>query len=141
MVRGMAHPLALLAQRAGDIRFLRYLGASIGALAVDAGVMFALIGGGVMAPLATALGYSLGIAVHWLLSSRLVFREGVAATGRARTAQKASFVVSAVAGLVLTTLIVSAAQMAGLDLRIAKIAAIGASFVLTYALRAHVVFR
>lgn len=141
MVRDMARPLALLMQRAGDTRFLRYLSASIGALMVDAGTMFALIAAGMMASAASALGYSLGIAVHWLLSSRLVFREGVAATGRARTAQKASFVFSAIAGLLLTTLIVSVAGMAGLDLRIAKLAAIGASFTLTYVLRTHVVFR
>ena len=48
---------------------------------------------------------------------------------------------SALAGLVLTTAIVGLGDMAGMDPRLAKLAAIAASFVLTWVLRVRVVFR
>ncbi len=133
--------LALLATRTSDIRFLRYLGASIGALVVDTLTLFTLVACGFTPATGSALGYSLGILVHWLLSSRVVFYQGIAVTGRARTVQKALFVISALAGLALTTLIVSVASQMGVDLRLAKLVAIAASFALTYLLRCHVVFR
>ncbi len=134
-------PLAMLAARTSDIRFLRYVGASIGALLVDTATLFTLVACGLMPATASALGYSLGILAHWLLSSRVVFCQMVAVTRRARTMQKALFVVSALAGLALTTLIVSVASQMGSDLRLAKLVAIVASFALTYFLRSRVVFR
>ena len=51
--------------------------------------------------MASATGYSLGIVAHWLLSSRAVFQQGVAARGPQRTRQKAMFVGSALFGLAL----------------------------------------
>ncbi|OBV11074.1 GtrA family protein [Erythrobacter dokdonensis] len=137
----MIRPLSRLALRLADIRFLRYLAASVGALAVDVSVFFACLALGVAAGPASALGYSLGVVAHWLMSSRAVFHQGVAAQGRERTMQKVLFVVSALAGLALTTLIVTLADRAGIDPRLAKLPAIIASFALTYILRAMVVFR
>ena len=90
---------------------------------------------------ASALGYSLGILAHWLISSRAVFQDGLAADGRARAVQKTLFVISALAGLALTTLIVTLADGAGIDPRLAKLAAIVVSFQTTYLLRRHIVFR
>ena len=86
------------------IMLLRYLLASVGALAVDMGTFLALLGMGVLPVMASATGYSLGIVAHWLLSSRAVFTGSVAAERAARTRQKALFVGSALVGLALTTL-------------------------------------
>lgn len=137
----MIRPLARLAARLSDVRFLRYLGASIGALAVDVSAFFAALALGIAAGPASALGYSLGILAHWLMSSRAVFHHSVATNPRERTLQKTLFVLSALAGLALTTLIVTLADRAGFDPRLAKLAAIVASFALTYILRAQIVFR
>lgn len=141
MVAAVIRPLARIAARISDIRLARYLAASIGALAVDVGTFLALLASGVTAGPAAALAYSLGIAAHWLMSSRAVFTDTVAARGRARTWQKALFVVSALAGLALTTIIVTLADRGGGDPRFAKFAAIVTSFALTYALRTLVVFK
>jgi putative flippase GtrA len=130
-----------LLTRLADIRALRYLLASVGALAVDIGVFLAVLGTAMVPALASAIGYCAGILAHWLLSSRTVFHHTVAAGGMARTRQKALFVVSALAGLALTTLIVGLGDSLGLDPRLAKLVAVGASFILTYLLRARIVFR
>jgi len=127
--------------RLRDLRFLRYLFASVGALAVDVGCFLALLAAGTLPAAASAAGYCLGILVHWLLSSRTVFVDGVAGRGPERTRQKALFVGSALAGLALTTMIVGAGDFAGFDPRLAKLAAIAASFTLTWLLRVRVVFR
>lgn len=137
----MIRPLMGLAARISDIRLARYLAASVGALAVDMASFLALLAAGMAAGPASALGYSLGIAAHWLLSSRAVFSDAVAARGRTRTVQKTLFVMSALAGLALTTAIVTLGARAGFDPRLAKLVAIAASFALTYVLRARVVFR
>jgi putative flippase GtrA len=128
-------------RRAFDIVFLRYIAASAFALGVDMGTFLALLALGVTAAPAAALGYGLGIAMHWLVSSRAVFADGVAERGPERNRQKALFVGSAIAGLVLTTAIVGTGSALGLDPRLAKLAAIGASFTLTWLLRERVVFR
>jgi len=130
-----------LFNRARDIRFIRYLLASVGALAVDVGSFLMLLSLSVLPVAASAVSYSLGIVAHWLLSSRTVFTDGVAQRGAERTKQKALFVISALAGLALTTAIVGVGDMSGIDPRLAKLAAIGASFLLTWLLRSKVVFR
>ena len=130
-----------LAARLRDVRFLRYLIASAGALAVDMGSFLALLALGTWPAAASAASYSLGILAHWLLSSRTVFADTVAARGPGRNRQKALFVVSALAGLALTTAIVWLGDGAGMDPRFAKLGAIVASFVLTWVLRVRVVFR
>lgn len=131
----------MLIARLRDIRFLRYILASVGALAVDFGSFLVLLSLGVLAAPASAVGYSLGILAHWLLSSRTVFQDTVAERGAARTRQKALFVISALIGLGLTTAIVGAGDWAGFDPRLAKLVAIGASFTATWLLRSKIVFR
>lgn len=133
--------MILALARLRDVRLVRYLLASAGALALDVGSFLALLALGMMPVLASAAGYSLGILCHWLLSSRAVFHDTVARGGIARTKQKALFVVSALMGLALTTVIVGGADLAGMDPRIAKLIAVAASFTLTWLLRAKVVFR
>ena len=124
-----------------DVRVVRYVLASVGALAVDVGSFLALLSLGVAATPASAVGYSLGILAHWLMSSRAVFQDRVAAGGMARTQQKALFVISALIGLALTTAIVGAADWSGFDPRIAKGAAIVVSFLVTWVIRSRIVFR
>lgn len=135
---GMILPMI---DRLRRIVLLRYLLASVGALAVDMGSFLALLALGVMPVLASAAGYTLGIVAHWLLSSRAVFTDSVAEERLARTRQKALFVGSALIGLALTTLIVGAGTAMGLDSRLSKVIAIGASFTVTWLLRRRVVFQ
>jgi len=130
-----------LFHRLGQHTLVRYVLASVGALAVDMGSFLALLALGMPAMAASALGYALGIVAHWLLSSRAVFADNVAASGPARLRQQALFVGSALVGLAITTLVVGGMVQLGLDPRLAKILAIGASFVATWVLRKQVVFR
>lgn len=133
----LAAQLALLRQ----IILLRYLGASVIALGCDFACFLILLHLGMTPAPASALGYGLGIAVHWLVSSRKVFTDSVADPGPARTRQKALFVGSALIGLAVTTAVVAAASALGLDPRLAKLIAVGASFTITWILRDSVVFR
>lgn len=124
-----------------DVILLRYLAASAAALGVDTAVFLSALRLGVPAAPAAALGYALGIAAHWLLSSRAVFADGLARRGPQRTWQQAMFVGSALFGLALTTAIVGTGDALGSDPRTAKLAAIAASFAFTGMLRKRVVFR
>ena len=133
--------IASIIAKLSDVRFVRYVCASVGALAVDVGSFLALMSLGVMAAPASALGYSLGILAHWLMSSRAVFQDSVASGGVARTRQKALFVISALIGLALTTAIVGVGDWSGIDPRLAKAAAIVVSFLVTWLIRSRIVFR
>jgi len=135
---GMILPIIDRLRRA---TLLRYLLASIGALAVDMGSFLALLALGVAPVIASATGYSLGIVAHWLLSSRTVFTDSVAEDRIARARQKALFVGSALVGLALTTLIVGSGTVLGIDSRLSKVIAIGASFTVTWLLRKRIVFQ
>jgi putative flippase GtrA len=128
-------------RRAIDIVLLRYIAASALALGVDMGAFLLLLEAQVPAAPASALGYSLGIAAHWLLSSRTVFTAQVAGQGPERTRQKALFVGSALCGLAITTAIVGLGDLAALDPRLAKLLAVAASFTATWLLREKIVFR
>lgn len=133
--------MQVLLQRLIDPVLLRYLFASVGALAVDMGCFLGLMAMGMGPAPASAIGYASGILAHWLLSSRAVFNGRVAEAGLARTRQKALFVISALAGLALTTGIVAASDALGADPRAGKLLAIVLSFALTWWLRNRVVFR
>ena len=133
-------PATLLA-RLRQATLLRYGLASVGALAVDTGLFLALLALGLTGVAASVLGYSAGIAAHWLLSSRAVFTDGLAPSGAARIRQKGLFIGSALIGLALTTLIVAAVTALHGDARLGKLVAIGASFTVTWLLRRHLVFR
>ena len=130
-----------LAARFLDIRLVRYLLASAVALVADLGSFLAMYSLGVFVPAAYAASYSLGILVHWLISSRMVFADTVAERGLARTRQKALFVISALMGLALTTAIGSGAVYAGVHPIMGKMAAVVASFAMTWLLRSKIVFR
>ena len=121
--------------------FLRYFAASGIALGVDATCFFALAAMGARPGAAAAIGYCIGIATHWLISSRAVFADELAERGRERTRQKMLFVVSALAGLAVTTLIVSAGAAFGVPLAVTKGIAVAVSFTLTWIARRWIVFR
>ena len=126
----------------GDLRWMRYVAASVLALVTDGGLFLALHAGGMAPVWASATGYIAGIGVHWLVSSRIVFADGVAARGSGeRTRQKGLFIVSALVGLAITTGIVGLADVSGFDPRLGKLLAIIVSFQATYMLRRHIVFR
>lgn len=134
-------PLPDLLIRLRDLRFIRYVLASVGALAVDMGCFLALLTTGMWAAGASAIAYGAGIVAHWLLSSRAVFVGSVAERGLERTRQKALFVASAMVGLALTTAIVWTGDSAGIDPRLAKLVAVAVSFAATWLLRSKIVFR
>src|SRR6185437_7505015 len=95
--RGLRRPLEMLQllQRVRHIRLARYMAASVVAPGADMGSFLVLLALGVFAAGASAAGYCLGILVHWLVSSRKVFDDTLAASGPARTRQKLLFVISA----------------------------------------------
>ncbi|RPF71468.1 GtrA family protein [Aurantiacibacter spongiae] len=125
----------------GLATLVRYLIASVGALAMDYWCFLVLLGLDAWAAPASAVSYSAGIAVHWNLSSRAVFSGGLAEAGSARHRQKALFLASALLGLMLTTTIVWSGGVVGVDPRIAKLVAIVISFVAVWLLRSRIVFR
>ncbi|MEL6541051.1 MAG: GtrA family protein [Pseudomonadota bacterium] len=137
----MTQALVSVVTKLRDVRLIRYILASVGALAVDVGSFLAFMAMGVAAAPASAMGYSLGILAHWLMSSRAVFQDTVAERGLERTKQKALFVISALVGLALTTAIVGGGDWAGGDPRLAKMVAIVVSFTATWLLRSKIVFR
>jgi putative flippase GtrA len=121
-------------------RYIRYGIASAVALGSDLGLFLLFLNAGLGPTPASALGYSVGILVHWLISSRLVFAEGAAPRGPERTRQKGLFVGSALVGLAITTVIVAFGSLIGLMPIAAKLIAIAASFQATYLLRKTIVF-
>ncbi|MGF7169945.1 putative flippase GtrA [Sphingobium xanthum] len=121
-------------------RYVRYGIASAVALGSDMGLFLLFMSAGLDPAPASALGYSVGILVHWLISSRLVFAEGAAPKGPERTRQKALFVGSAIIGLAITTGIVALGSFLGLVPVASKLIAIAVSFQTTYILRKTIVF-
>lgn len=120
----------------------RYVLASVAALGFDTGLfLFLLMGTGSPPVAASAAGYIFGLAIHWLISTRLVFSDAVASDGAARTGQKALFVLTGLLGLAITMAIVGASHWAGLNALAAKLVAIIVSFQATYMARRLLVFR
>ena len=123
------------------VRFARYVVASLAGTAADLGCFLLLYSQGMLAGLAAALGYACGTLIHWLVSSRFVFSDRLSEPGLKRGGQQALFIISALIGLGLTTLIVSAAEAAGSDPRLAKLVAMGLSFLTVWVIRLNLVFR
>ncbi|MBP6112863.1 MAG: GtrA family protein [Sphingobium sp.] len=121
------------------ITYARYIMASALALAADLSLFMTLLRLGLHAVPASMAGYTAGLIVHWIISSRLVFA-AQALRGAQRKRQKALFVVSTLIGLAITSLIVGTGSHFGLDPRLAKLIAVAVSFQATYLLRRSVVF-
>ena len=120
--------------------YLRYAAASAGALAVDFAVFLAALGLAMPPVLASTLGYGAGILAHWWLSSRAVFAGSLAHAGGARRRQQGLFLGSAIVGLAITAAVVGLFARAGVDPRLAKLAAVALSFQATWLLRSRIVF-
>ena len=118
---------------------LRYLVVSATALGCDVAVYASLIGSGVMATVAGAAGYLMGIFIHYGLSARWVFPD---AAGKRRTAPTLTkFVATGLIGLAATTTIIDVLtrnHIAGAFL--AKAAAVVTAYVLVFLLRRTYVF-
>jgi len=130
----------MILNRWGNVTLLRYLVASALSLGIDMGSFALLLVIDTPAASAAAAAYTLGILAHWLISSRKVFTDGVAARGPARTRQKAMFLISALVGLGITTLVVGIATFVGSEPHLAKLAAVAASFTVTWLLRSKIIF-
>jgi putative flippase GtrA len=120
--------------------YFRYIAASGVSLCVDFALFMAGLSVHVLPAIAAAVGYLGGLVCHWLISSRFVFADRIAATGAQRWQQQALFAGSAFIGLALTMAIVGAFSAEGFDPRIGKLVAIAVSFQATYLLRKKVVF-
>ena len=119
----------------------RYIAVSAAALLTDMGVFLTALYSGMDAVLAAVLGYCCGIQLHWLLSTRFVFANGVREKRAARLGQQTMFVASGLLGLMITGAVVAIGRELGIAPELSKVAAVGASFTLTWALRALVIFR
>ncbi len=108
---------------------------------IDLGTFLLLYAAGVYSGLAAVAGYALGTLLHWFISSRAVFADRLAEPGLKRGGQQAGFVLSALLGLGLTAAIVTGADAAGFDPRLAKLVAMGLSFVTVWLVRLTLVFR
>jgi len=122
------------------ITYARYIMASVFALSADLALFMLLLTIDSAPVPASMAGYSLGLIVHWFISSRLVFTHQRALFVSRRRKQKMLFIASALVGLAITAAIVGLGSAFGLDPRLAKLAAIAVSFQTTYFLRRTMVF-
>lgn len=120
--------------------FTRYLAASVVALAFDMATFSSLVAMQFDATWASAIGYCVGIVIHWLVSANIVFA-GKTREGAGLHLQQVLFAGSALAGLAITVGVVEILSDAGMHAIAAKGAAVGISFVAVYALRKWGVFR
>ena len=120
--------------------YLRYVLASAISLSADMLVFVMATSLGVAAVPAAVLGYVCGLVVHWVMSSRFVFPWTVQAGWDERVRKQFLFVISALAGLGITTGVIHWGTHWGFDPLVAKIAAICLSFQATYLIRKRVVF-
>jgi putative flippase GtrA len=122
------------------LTLIRYVLASGLALAVDMSTVLLALRSGVNPVGAAAVGYVVGLAAHWFMSSRVVFAGRLAERGLLRIQQQGLFIGSALVGLSITMAVVGIGIMLGVEPRIAKLIAVGISFQVTYLLRRTIVF-
>ncbi len=120
--------------------FTRYLAASIVALAFDVASFSTLVATHISATTASAIGYCVGIIIHWMVSAHYVF-PGKTRDGSALQWQRVLFAGSALLGLAITVATVTLLSNLGVHAIAAKGVAVGISFVAVYAARKWGVFR
>jgi putative flippase GtrA len=116
----------------------RYGLVSLAALALDFSLYLALTSGDMKPVLAGVIGYATGTILHYGLSTRFVF--DAAATDKVQARLFGEFVLSGIAGIGITALVIALATGAGLTALPAKVLAAGISFLAVFALRRLVVF-
>ncbi len=129
-------PLAFL----NRFSITRYLLASIVSLAFDVALFMVLVAFMFDPGISSAVGYSAGIVVHWLISSSFVF-PGKTRDGAALQLQRLGFIGTAILGLGITVSIVSWLTELGALPVLAKGAAVFVSFFAVYLTRRYGVFR
>lgn len=121
------------------LEFAGYIGVSALALTFDMLVFLALLHlAGVNAPLAGALGYISGTALHYMLAVRFIFVAD--ATGKSHRRLMTEYAATALFGVALTTTLMIAATSLGSAPVWAKAAAVAVTFVTVYLLRSAGVF-
>ncbi len=135
-VGALPGPLALL----NRFSITRYLLASIVSLAFDVALFMVLVAFLFDPGISSAIGYSAGIVVHWLISSSFVF-SGKTRDGAALQLQRLGFIGTAILGLGITVSIVSWLTDMGALPVIAKGVAVFVSFFVVYLTRKFGVFR
>jgi putative flippase GtrA len=119
-----------------------YLAVSGIALGVDFALYWLLLGLFAKAFMPAAIGYSVGLVVHYLLASRLVFGARHVKRGLAETPTFAKYCATGVAGLAMTAAIVGlGTDVLGWSAIGAKVAATGFAFVAVFLMRRYVVFQ
>jgi len=126
-----------------SIGLVRQLGAytivSAVALACDFAFYLALVWLSVHASLAGAIGYSIGLVVQFMLSTRFVFVGS--GTGKTQTRLTLEYAASAIVGLGLTaTIIAITTQWLGIDAVSAKVIAVIVSFLAVFLMRRFWIF-
>jgi putative flippase GtrA len=125
--------------RASLTQLSRYSAASALALALDFTVYLTLSAEGLRPVLAGVLGYTAGLALHFVLSSRFVFNR--ASLDKTQARLLGEFALTGLAGTGTTAIVMALATgIGGLPGLTAKVMAASASFVLVYWLRCTIVF-
>jgi len=121
------------------VQLAKYAGASAAALALDYGLLIALTEGlGLHYLLAAAIAFVCGAALAYALSVTFVFDSRRVAD---RRIEFTVFALVGVAGLAVSQLIMLlGVEIAGVHYAAAKLLAVGASFLLNYALRRALLF-
>lgn len=116
------------------LQFMAYVLVSASALVVDFSLYWLMLKIVRTAALAASFGYVVGVLTHYALSSRIVFKDRLAARGAAAEAPVlAKFFVAGASGLAVTALTVGLlADGLGVSPIVAKICASGLSFVTVF---------
>ncbi|MEQ1671393.1 MAG: GtrA family protein [Hyphomicrobium sp.] len=136
MTRAMKDKLKeLLASHSAEVRqFAGYVAVSGAALCVDFSIYWALLSVAHYAFIAAAGGYVCGVLSHYMMSSRVVFRDRFDKRGVVEEAPTVvKFFAAGASGLVVTAIVVGVlADMMGVHPLIAKICAAGCSFTVVF---------
>lgn len=126
------------AQRGAE--FARYAGVSGSALAADFCIYDILLRTLTINPIwAGVTGFVVGVAVHFMLGLKFVFNRG--ASGKTMPRLFTEYAIAGLIGFMATAIIIHlAANVAGIDPRLAKVLAAGTSFLLVYLALSTLVF-
>jgi putative flippase GtrA len=116
-----------------------YVVVSALALAVDLVFFQTLVALGARPKLAGAAGYMTGLALHYVLSKTFVF--DVSASAKSKLQRRVEFFASGLIGLLITAGIIwLATDLLHVHATLAKLAAVGISFVVVFLIRRQIVF-
>jgi putative flippase GtrA len=133
----LPRPLQPLARMMPELSYYTIVSAL--ALAVDLVIFNMLAYGGMRASLAGIAGYCTGLMLHYLLSKHYVFETATSDKTEAR--RFFEFCVSGAVGALITWAIIGmATEWLHFPAMIGKIAAVGTSFIVVFALRKSIVF-